>query len=299
MTSPSAPSAPCQTQPVIAVDGGGTKCRMVLDCGTTRHDVEGGSVNVNSDFEGAMAEIRRCLNLLSHRSGQTADQLAALPSYLGLAGIISPAQIPAIRAALPFAHAKIEDDQPAALKGVLGEEDGYLAHCGTGSFVASQISGRMRFIGGWGAVLGDPASAMWVGRTALNYSLDVVDGLRAPSDLASHFLDQFADPLGILRFAAGASPADFGQLARAVTRFAETGDALALAVMEAGADAIADRLIRMGWQQGQPLCLTGGIGPEFAAYLPDRMQQSLIAPKATPLEGALALAHLFAREGQP
>lgn len=290
--------------PVIAVDGGGTRCRMVLDMGANdgpngappRHEVIGGSVNVNTDFDGAVAELLRCLDQLALTSGVARATLIATPTYLGLAGIIGPALIPKVQAALPFTQVKIEDDQPAAVKGVLGEADGLVAHCGTGSFIAEQKAGNIRLVGGWGHVLGDAASAMWIGRLALSRSLDVVDGLRPPSTLANHLVTQFGDAPGIVDFAASASPADFGQLARSVTNHAAKGDPLAREVMQAGADALADTLSRLGWRPGTGICLTGGIGPEFAPFLSADMQQDLTTAKGTPIYGAVSLARAFARE---
>ena len=52
--------------PVIAVDGGGTRCRLVLDRGPGpaggRVSVETGPANVTSDFDAALGEIRRGLD---------------------------------------------------------------------------------------------------------------------------------------------------------------------------------------------------------------------------------------------
>ncbi len=173
-----------------------------------------------------------------------------------------------------------------------------MAHCGTGSFFATQLTGTMRFYGGWGHILGDPASAMWVGRTALSRSLDTVDGLAPPSDLAEYFLGRFNGAPGLVTFATTASPADFGQLAKEVTRFAAKGDALAMGLLQTGADTLADTLTKLGWSTGKVICLTGGIGPEFAAYLPEAMQADLTPAKATPLSGAITLARAYGADLQ-
>ena len=44
------------------------------------------------------------------------------------------------------------------------------------------------------------------------------------------------------------------------------------------------------------LCLTGGIAPHFAPFLPHDLRASVVAPDGAPLAGALALAREFAEE---
>lgn len=154
----------------------------------------------------------------------------------------------------------------------------------------------MRFAGGWGPVLGDEASAQWIGRTALRMTLESVDGRRAGSSLSERFLSEFDGPAGIVRFAGSARPSELGVLARQVTEFAEKGDDLAEDVMRAGAAEIARSLPHVGWQSGRSICLTGGIGPRFGVYLPQDMRADLTEPQGEPLAGALSLASDFARE---
>ncbi len=281
--------------PFLAVDGGGTRCRIALTDarGAVQH-IEVGSANVSSDFDAATAEILTGLRALARRAGLSDEQLAALPAYLGLAGITGPEIAARLAAALPFEHVRIEDDRPAALHGALGGADGMVAHCGTGSFIAMQSGSTMRFVGGWGPVLGDPASAQWVGRQALARSLDVVDGLAPDTPLAQHILTKLDGPAGVVRFAAKATPRDFGDLAPEVTRLAAENCPLAREILQDAADQIAATLSKLGWQPATPICLTGGIGPHFAAYLPAQMQQATRPPKGVPLDGAIALARDFA-----
>lgn len=289
--------------PVIAVDGGGTRCRTALFCAKDAFRpafvVETGSANVSTDFNAATHEIMRGVNEVAARAGLDLSSLADVPAYLGLAGITGPEIANRLAGALPFLRVKVEDDRPAALRGVLGEVDGIVSHCGTGSFIAMQQKGVMRFVGGWGPVLGDPASAQWVGRQALARSLDVVDGLRPASALADQILTDLGNAPGVVRFAAGASPADFGRFAPKVTAHAGQGDALALSILQAGADEIAETLRALGWQAGTRLCLTGGIGPFYASYLPADMRADLADPLGLPLDGAMALAREFSAEIDP
>lgn len=284
---------------LLAIDGGGTRCRLALEWAGRVFRVESGPANASSDFNGALEQIRLGLAQLGKAAGLTLAQLGEVPAFLGLAGVVSPKIAERLEQALPFVRVRIADDRPAALRGALGAGDGAIAHCGTGSFLASQIQGRNRIIGGWGQHLGDEASAQWLGRLALARTLNVCDGLEPGTGLSTRLLTQFSSPAAIVAFAAQASPLEFGALARTVTSQAKTGDALAENLMRQGASYLADTLPRIGWAPGHALCLTGGLAPEYRNYLPRQMQQALQEPLGDPLSGALALARQFAIQPLP
>lgn len=284
------------TPSVIAVDGGGTRCRLVLERAGARTAVEAGPANVATDFDAALREIRRGLDLLAQEAGLTAEAIAAVPAYLGLAGATDRAICARVEGALPFARVRVEEDRAPALQGALGDVDGAIAHCGTGSFFGLRQGGSARFVGGWGARLGDEASAFWVGRMALTGTLAAVDGLRPHSPLSQALLARWQTPAGLVAFAGSAAPGAIAEIAKDVASAALEGDALGREVMEAGAAHVADMLTRLGWQAGLAICFTGGLAPSYGPYLPDDMQAALVAAKAPPIEGAIALAQAFAGE---
>lgn len=276
--------------PALAIDGGGSRCRFLLVKDGVRHTADGGSANVSSDFDGAVDVLRNGVSAIAARAGLTETQVFGLPAFVGLAGVTGPAMIARLKDALHFTDAIFADDRPAALRGALGAREGAIAHCGTGSFFAAEIDGTRRLAGGWGPVLGDEASAQWVGRRLLTRTLDHVDGVHPGSPLTETVLARFGDAAGIVRFAADADPAAFGALAPLVTDAAALDDPTALLVMEEAAAQVAEGLTRIGWRPGLTVCLTGGIGPHYARYLPGEIQACLRPPKAEPIEGAIALA---------
>jgi len=282
---------------VLALDGGGTRCRLALSDGASVVAVEAGSANISTDLAGAVLQVRDGLVRLSARTGHSFADLVSCPTYIGIAGVTGEVIADRFASMLPFRRVRVTDDRPTALRGALGDRDGFVAHCGTGSFFASQLSGAARFVGGWGAVLGDPASAQWVGRRALSSALEEEDGLRQPSGLGQQMLDRFGGASGIVAFAGSAQPADFGMIAPQVTGLAARDDLLAVEILSAAAQEISGTLLKLGWQAGMPLCLTGGIAPEFRPFLPVSMQDACIEPVGTPLDGAIALAWDFAKEG--
>ncbi len=280
----------------LAIDGGGTRCRLALTQGARVTTVETGPANVSTDFDGAIAQILTGLRTLAAETGESAQALARQPAFIGLAGVTGPEVADRVRGALPFGTARVEDDRPAALRGALGHREGAVAHCGTGSFFGSYLKGAMRLSGGWGPILGDEASAQWIGRRALRGALETVDGEAETSGLSRALLDRLGGAAGIVDFAGTAPPSRFGALAPLVTAAAQEADSLALRTMEAGAAEIAKSLPPIGWRPGIAICLTGGIGPQFAPYLPDAMQADVAPPAGEPLSGALALARELARE---
>ncbi|MXY33754.1 MAG: ATPase [Boseongicola sp. SB0664_bin_43] len=282
--------------PVIAIDGGGTQCRLALNDGKSIVAVETGSANVSTDFDGALNEISSGLGSLAERAGLKLESLSRIPAFVGLAGMTGEAVSERLRTALPFTHVRIEDDRAAALRGALGRADGAIAHCGTGSFFAAQCQGTMRCAGGWGPVLGDEASAHFVGKAALSMTLTCIDGQHPTSPLAERILEDCEGAEGIVRFAGSANPSEFGALAPLVTEFAKQGDMLAEHILRGGARDIFAMLQVIGWRNGQKICLTGGIGPCYAPYLPAGMQSDLTPPLEGPLAGALSLAAEFAQE---
>ncbi len=274
----------------LAIDGGGSRCRFLLLKNGTCHAVTSGPSNVSTDFEGSVAALVAGVARLAAEAGLSEQEAFAVPAFVGLAGVTGPATITRLTKALPFSNAVYADDHPAALRGALGKRDGAIAHCGTGSFFAAEIDGTRRGAGGWGAVLGDEASAQWVGRRLLAVTLQCVDGFRPWSPLAEAALSRFDDAPGIVRFAADADPVAFGALAPMVTEGVAAADPIAIALMTEAATIVADSLTRIGWRSGLASCLTGGIGPHYAPFLPGDMQASLIPPEAEPIDGALALA---------
>lgn len=282
---------------ILAIDGGGTHCRIAYGSCENHSMVDIGAANVSSDFEGALNTILGGVEALCAKLQMTVADVIACPCYIGVAGVTGPQMAARLRKALPFTHVHVTDDRPPALRGALGTKDGAIAHCGTGSFWGLQLGGAQKFAGGWGYVLGDEASAHWLGRTALSATLETVDGRRGATDFAQSLLARYDGAAGIVRFATQSRPDEIAAIAPLVCSAAAQNDPLALALMQAGAQEIAQSLTALGWHEGLDLCLTGGLGGQYHPYLPPALQASITAPAAEPIIGALALASDFAREG--
>ncbi|RZV98654.1 MAG: ATPase, partial [Rhodobacteraceae bacterium] len=93
---------------VIAVDAGGTRCRLALDDGISVTSVETGAANVSTDFDGAIAQISAGLTALAGKAGVTPDSMARMPAFIGMAGVTGQAIADRVRGALPFRDARVE-----------------------------------------------------------------------------------------------------------------------------------------------------------------------------------------------
>ncbi|MEO0637374.1 MAG: BadF/BadG/BcrA/BcrD ATPase family protein [Pseudomonadota bacterium] len=280
---------------VLAIDGGGTHCRFALATPDELAVVETGPANVFTNMDEAVTTIKLGLEKLAASSSFTLDELSKCPAFVGLAGLLGDGAVTFLRSELPFHNPYFVDDRPAAMRGALGHDDGIVAHCGTGSFFASQANGAYRLSGGWGAELGDEASSKWLGHMALAMTLKVHDGFLIATPMTDKILGRFGDTRGIIDFAQTATPGEIGQLAPTVTEHASHGDEAAQNIMGMGADYIAKGLHLMGWTEQMKICLTGGVAPHYTAYLPDALRATIVEPKGTPLDGAISLAREYAK----
>lgn len=279
-----------QLEPLlIGIDGGGTSCRASLLVGATlaRYDVVLGPANVSTDFAAALTTIHTALVDLASLANLSSDDIATAFGHLGLAGVMSTAIANRVAAALPFRHVTVTDDRPTTIAGALGEQDGVVAAIGTGSFIGRQVAGTIHGVGGWGFYIGDQASGAWLLRRCLEEVMLCVDGFAPHTDLTRAILrDHGDDPGQIVLFSLGAQPSDYARLARKVVSAAQSGDPLGARLMKEGADYIRQALQVLGWQPGELLCLTGGLGPAYAQWLGIETAMA----KGTALDGALALA---------
>lgn len=284
---------------LIGIDGGGTTCRGAALYNGKRVTRAVPGANATSDFDGAVTAVRSVAQALAEALGLPMETIAQAPAYLGMAGVVDARVAERLRAALPFDRAVIEEDRRASVVDALGPGEGAVAVIGTGSFLARQAGGRMRFLGGYGLALGDEASGAWLGREALAATLREAEGWGAGSDLTRGLWDEMGGRSGIIAFAARARSRDLAELAPGVVAAAEGGDAQASDIVTRGADYIAEALAALGWQLGEDLCLTGGLGRVYASALPTAMRAALSKPQGAAPDGALALAARVAEGRMP
>ncbi|WP_170461586.1 BadF/BadG/BcrA/BcrD ATPase family protein [Ruegeria arenilitoris] len=284
---------------LIAIDGGGTRCRFAMAGPTGRHDLVLGSANVYSDRAAAISTLNAGLRALAERAAMPEAALTGIPIYAGLAGVTDADTGAEIARHLPSRIVQVEDDRRSAVVGALGPVDGCLIGIGTGSFLARQSDGEIRLIGGYGALIGDDASGYWLGQQLLRRVLLAADGIAPDSALTRSVRRRFdEDPMQIVRFAGQARPAEIADFAPEIIAAAQKGDVVAVALMREGADYVAAGLQALGRDDPEPVCAVGGVASHYIPYLSVEVQSAMIEPAGTALDGALQLAAQLAERAR-
>lgn len=278
---------------VVGIDGGGTGCRVsVCDrAGNRLGQAVGGPANYATDSVSAIQNVLAAVHNATRSVVGAPPDLTQCVAHIGLAGVMDKKDAGNIAAAMPFARVGVTDDRATTVTGALRTADGVLVSVGTGSFVAAQRGGVQRFLGGWGHVLGDQASGAWLGLQVMRLTALANDGLMDHSDLTLHISGRCGETsIKLLSFVKDAGPPDYAALAPAVIEAANAGDRHGTELMQQGADYLSSCLKTLDFTNSEALCLTGGIGPHYAAYLDPRAQSCLRPPEGTALDGAIHLA---------
>ena len=279
-----------QTPCLIGVDGGGTSCRVALVAGDRRFEVTLGPANASTDRVGAIATVRDGIARVAAQAGlgDAAGDLARV--HVALAGIKSQADAQAVADGIGMPHLKVSEDQISSLCGALGEQDGFVAAIGTGSFLARQTGGQRQYIGGWGLDLGDEASGAWLGRGLLAAALRARDRVSEGSPLCEVILARFGDAAGIVEFVADAGPAKIATLAPLIVEHAQQGDGVARGLIMQGAEYIGQGLAALGYEPGNAVSFTGGLREVYVPWLTRSIQNDVQDRLGDALDGALFLA---------
>ncbi len=162
-------SAPC----FIGIDGGASGLRVALagDDLAPLSSLSTGAANPNVIGQReARARIRSSLRQLLQRAGREAREITAVG--IGIAGASNRHSeqwlVETLRPVLPTSLIVPSSDLEIALVGALAQRHGILILAGTGSAAfGSAPGGRQRQTGGWGYLLGDEGSSVWLGNELL------------------------------------------------------------------------------------------------------------------------------------
>lgn len=277
---------------LVAVDGGGTGCRVAV--GTVENGVmaqaNGGPANVSTNFEQSIANVTQTIEEALVKAGHADAKPVSITAHLGLAGADLKVMRDKTAAALPFGRICISGDRETSVAGILGGSDGFVVALGTGTIIARQQSGLVKTVGGWGFQLSDQASGAWLGRMLLVRTMMAGDGIVPHSPLSRDFLDRLTGVQGIFAFSTTAAPSDYAGFAPDIFEAGAKGDAIAVQILQEGATYVEQGLTALGFVSGNILSLAGGVGPHFEPYLGAGYVQNICAPKGNALQGAFQLA---------
>ena len=148
------------------------------------------------------------------------------------------------RHAPPGAKLLVTHDAIAALYAGNPTGCGVVLIAGTGSIAYGRnAEGEEDRAGGWGYLIGDEGSAVWCGLEALRAISHAVDGRGAPTRMTALLFQQlgvgqFSDVLPLVYGRPHPAPA-IGAATRALASAAAEGDAIANAILQRGANALA------------------------------------------------------------
>lgn len=215
-----------------------------------------------------------------------------------------------MRLAPPGAKLLVTHDAIAALYAGNPTGCGVVLIAGTGSIAYGRNEeGEEDRAGGWGYLIGDEGSAVWCGLEALRAISHAVDGRGAPTRMTALLFQQlgvgeFSDVLPHLYGRPHPAPA-IGAATRALSSASADGDAVANAILQKGANALARAAtvvaLTLGLSAG-PVYLAGGAF-ENLSLLQRLVQLDLLGllPQATvepvreePAMGAARLAAALA-----
>ena len=231
----------------LAIDAGGTKTRCLLaDESRILARAVTGSVKLMRVGEAeASARLRAMLVEVAHTAGVSLKDVTR--TCIGLAGL----SIEAVREWAEREISKavggellIAGDEEIALDGAFRGGPGILIIAGTGSNVLGRAAdGAMYSAGGWGPAIGDEGSAFWIGQEGVRAGFWAKDR-GVPTTLLTEIGEHWgAKSLGEIVELANARPGpDFPALAPVVTRCADAGDELAIAVLERAGAELAEQV---------------------------------------------------------
>ena len=278
----------------LGVDGGATHCRARLRdaAGAALAERAGPAANIYVDFDAAMRVVRDLIHAVADEAAIAVADRPHIALGLGLAGLQSEPEAARVEAALRgFASIRSENDAVVACLGAHGGADGGIVIAGTGSAGMAMLDGRRILIGGRGFLIGDEGSGARIGADAIRAAVLAHDGLGPSSKLTATLMRRFADdPNETARWAARATPKDYGELAPMVLASAGHGDKVAAAIVAKAVRAIAALVAALREAGARRIALLGGVGAAIRRQLPHEIADALREPLADATDGAILLA---------
>lgn len=231
---------------VLGIDGGGTRTRASLVRGDEVIGfAENGSIKrLRVGAETAERNLRSLLTEIYSQARVTSVQAAS-------AGVASAAMpgvrewITAVFRDFRVDSSEVVGDEVIALDGAFRGGPGILQIAGTGTnCIGRAPDGGRESAGGWSSRLGDEGSGYWIGLHAVRRALRAYD-----REEPTRVLDVVGSAWGtatleeLVNLGDSSPGPDFAALAPDISRLAEEGDAVALAVLGQAAADLVDSVL--------------------------------------------------------
>lgn len=253
---------------LIGADVGGSKTAVGVS--------EDGGVIVRAEGPGAAVRPGRALasaSIIAEVVRRALAQLGRLAGDVLVVGAAGAGRDPereelrkALRAESIADRVVVTTDIEIALAGAFEQGPGMVVSAGTGSIAVGRDRNGRRFrIGGYGWQMGDEGSGYAIGRAALGAVSRAYDGRSPRTALTDRVLAAARCPDfdALVRWAAGASPAEIAGLAPPVLEVAAQGDPLAQGIADYAARELSQLAICllpvMDVEPPVGVALTGGL----------------------------------------
>ncbi|HEX6432587.1 MAG TPA: BadF/BadG/BcrA/BcrD ATPase family protein, partial [Gemmatimonadales bacterium] len=242
------------------------------------------------------------------RALSEAGRLTGDVLVVGAAGAGRPPEREELRTAIRneniVGSVTVTTDIEIALAAAFHEGPGIVVSAGTGSVaVGRDQKGKRHRIGGYGWQMGDEGSGYAIGRASLGAVSRAIDNRSPPTKLSQRVLQatRSEDFDALVRWAAGASPAEVAALAPHVLAVAAEGDPLAKGIADYAARELSQLALcllpKMELSPPVKVAITGGLlspdQPLRRALLAKLREEPALDPTEAPVDsvaGALLLA---------
>ena len=279
----------------LGIDGGGSKCRVVIVDAADRLLGEGlgGPANPLRGMKVATDSILTATQQALQAAGMTFNDMSRLIAGAGLAGVNMPQYFQLFSEwQHPFAEFHLTTDLHTACIGAHKGADGAVIIIGTGSCGLADVNGQCLDVGGHGFPYGDNGSGAWFGNQLVHHVLLAKDQIGAPTHMTKLLSDALgvSGTLEIVSQFMHATPTVFARYAPLVFAAAEQGDQVAAEIIQAGARHIDNIALRLLSLKPERLSLIGGLAYKVQPYLSAPVQALLAPAQAAPEFGAVWFA---------
>ncbi|BBO30136.1 ATPase (plasmid) [Alteromonas sp. I4] len=275
------------------VDGGGTKCRAEIysENGKLLGFGISGPANVARHGKTALESVKDAVCLALQNAGLNPQ--AYLPFThvgAGLAGAELSSSIALLNNwQHPFAEFKFTTDLHTACLGAHGGHDGAVLVVGTGSCCGLTAAGEFYQLGGHGFQLGDKGSGAWMGRQAVAYTLEALDGVQAIDTLSREVCAHFNcfTPLELVDRLNSAPSSDFGELAPIVLAEAAAKTPSAIEIAGQASEYLSSLARQAIFRGATKIALVGGVAQHIQHRLANDIREKITSSEAGPEWGAV------------
>jgi len=266
---------------IVAVDGGGSRCRLVAFSQQGRvlgRVVVDEHASLSLGVTAAWQHIRDGLQMLGRQLGMDAHWQPSVLS-MGLAGSMQQKRRHEFLRLMPAGvQVLLHTDGYAQLIGATQARPGICLAVGTGSVLHwLDEHGNTGMAGGWGFPVGDQGSGAWLGMRLLQMYIAHLDGHVSPSILIAMLEARIGKSVSAVQlWTTQTRSSVLAQLAPLVFEAASRDDPAALALLDEAVEHCL-QLVRLAPAE-LPVIVVGGVGEQlsvvFAQRLGDRHQRS-------------------------